>query len=119
MNSSVNRALVFQGVGWLGAYEAGAYRAIKEELSQYSKAKGDRKRADRTESTSTMVGKSMGIDVAWGDTSMFAIVITQYRNNKVENMLAPCKELLEYPNGMIAIHPRHNKLITALRTAVE
>ena len=26
----------------------------------------------------------MGIDVAWGDTSKFAIVITQYRNNKVE-----------------------------------
>ena len=35
-------------------------------------------------STSTMVGRSMGIDVAWGDTSKFAIVITQYRNNKVE-----------------------------------
>ena len=26
----------------------------------------------------------MGIDVAWGDTAKFAIVITQYRNNKVE-----------------------------------
>ena len=35
-------------------------------------------------STSSMVGRSMGIDVAWGDTSKFAIVITQYRNNKVE-----------------------------------
>jgi hypothetical protein len=35
-------------------------------------------------STSTMLGRSMGIDVAWGDTSKFAIVITQYRNNKVE-----------------------------------
>ena len=35
-------------------------------------------------STSTMVGRSMGIDVAWGDTSKFAIVITQYRNRKVE-----------------------------------
>ncbi len=33
-------------------------------------------------STSTMIG--MGIDVAWGDTSKFAIVITQHRNNKVE-----------------------------------
>ena len=30
-------------------------------------------------------------------------------------MLAHCKEVLE--NGMIAIHPKHNKLITALRTA--
>jgi len=35
-------------------------------------------------STSAMIGRSMGIDVAWGDTSKFAIIITQYRNNKVE-----------------------------------
>ena len=41
MNSSVNRALIFQGGGSLGAYEAGAYKAIKEELSQYSRAKGN------------------------------------------------------------------------------
>ena len=34
-------------------------------------------------------------------------------------MLAHCKELLEYQNGMVSIHPRFNKLITALRTAVE
>ena len=39
MNSSVNRALIFQGGGSLGAYEAGAYKAIKEELSQYRRAK--------------------------------------------------------------------------------
>ena len=39
MNSSVNRALIFQGGGSLGAYEAGAYKVIKEELSQYSRAK--------------------------------------------------------------------------------
>jgi hypothetical protein len=35
-------------------------------------------------STSHMIGRSMGIDVAWGDTSKFAIVITQHRNRKVE-----------------------------------
>jgi hypothetical protein len=35
-------------------------------------------------STSTMIGRSMGIDVAWGDTSKFAIVLTQYRNNRIE-----------------------------------
>lgn len=35
-------------------------------------------------STSEMIGRSMGIDVAWGDTSKFAIVMTQYRNRKVE-----------------------------------
>ena len=35
-------------------------------------------------------------------------------------MLAHCKELLEYRNGQVAIHPtRHSKLITALRTALE
>ena len=36
-----------------------------------------------------------------------------------KNMLAHCKALLEYQNGMVAIHPCYNKLITALRTAVE
>jgi hypothetical protein len=35
-------------------------------------------------STSTMMARSMGIYVAWGDTSKFAIVITQKRNNKVK-----------------------------------
>ena len=34
-------------------------------------------------------------------------------------MLAHAKEMLEYQNGMVAIHPRFNKLITALCTAVE
>jgi hypothetical protein len=29
------------------------------------------------------------------------------------------EELLEHQNGQVAIHPRFNKLITALRTAVE
>ena len=36
-----------------------------------------------------------------------------------KDMLAHCKELLEYQNGMVAIHPRNNKLLVALRTAVE
>lgn len=40
MNPRVNRALIFQGGGSLGAYEAGAYKAIKEELSQYNRVKG-------------------------------------------------------------------------------
>lgn len=43
MNSRVNRALIFQGGGSLGAYEVGAYKAIKEELSlQFSRTKGMR-----------------------------------------------------------------------------
>jgi NTE family protein len=36
----VHRALVFQGGGSLGAYEAGAYKDINEELSQYLKKEG-------------------------------------------------------------------------------
>jgi hypothetical protein len=34
-------------------------------------------------------------------------------------MLAHCNELMEYQNGPMTIHPKFNKLITALRTAVE
>ena len=36
-----------------------------------------------------------------------------------KNMLAHCKELMEYQNGYVAINSVHNKLIIALRTAVE
>ena len=35
MEPTVNRALIFQGGGSLGAYEAGAYKAINEDLSAY------------------------------------------------------------------------------------
>ena len=34
-------------------------------------------------------------------------------------MLAHCKEMLEYQNGHMSIHPRFSKLVTALRTAVK
>lgn len=34
-------------------------------------------------------------------------------------MLVHCKEMLEYRDGYMAIHPRFSKLITSLRTAVE
>jgi NTE family protein len=37
MNSNIHRSLVFQGGGSLGAYEAGAYKDINEELSRYLK----------------------------------------------------------------------------------
>ena len=40
MNSSINRALIFQGGGSLGAYEAGAYKAINEELSAHFRSVG-------------------------------------------------------------------------------
>jgi hypothetical protein len=34
-------------------------------------------------------------------------------------MLAHLKGLLEYQDGVVAIHPRHEKVITSLRTAIE
>jgi hypothetical protein len=34
-------------------------------------------------------------------------------------MLAHCKGLMEYRNGLVAINPRFDKLITSLRTAAE
>jgi len=37
MTSNIHRALIFQGGGSLGAYEAGAYKAISEELSVFLK----------------------------------------------------------------------------------
>ena len=36
-----------------------------------------------------------------------------------KHMLAHRKEIMEYRNGLVAINPRFNKLITSLRTAVE
>ncbi|MGB8024679.1 MAG: patatin-like phospholipase family protein [Nitrososphaeraceae archaeon] len=40
MNSTIHRALIFQGGGSLGAYEAGAYKAIDEDLSAYFRTEG-------------------------------------------------------------------------------
>ena len=62
-------------------------------------------------STSTMVGRSMGIDVAWGDTSKFAIVITQYRNKKVEVFYAESFEkpqMNEIINHIMQLKQRHH-----------
>ena len=62
-------------------------------------------------STSTMIGRSMGIDVAWGDTSKFAIVITQYRNSKVEIFYAESfdKPLMnEIINHIMQLKQRHH-----------
>ena len=35
------------------------------------------------------------------------------------NMPAYAKKLMEYGNGVVAINPKHTKLITGLRTAIE
>ncbi|MGB7661966.1 MAG: hypothetical protein WBL67_04440, partial [Nitrososphaeraceae archaeon] len=61
--------------------------------------------------TSTMIGRSMGIDVAWGDTSKFAIVITQYRNNKIEVFFAESFEkplMNEIVNHIMQLKQRHH-----------
>jgi NTE family protein len=50
MSSNVHRALIFQGGGSLGAYEAGAYKAISEELSVFIK-KHDREKKGEEEPT--------------------------------------------------------------------
>ena len=61
--------------------------------------------------TSTMVGRTMGIDVAWGDTSKFAIVITQHRNRKVEVFYAESFEkpqMNESINHIMQLKQRHH-----------
>lgn len=49
--------------------------------------------------------------------NMFLIPVPFSKYHK--QMLAHCKEMMEYNNGLMAIHPRFNKPITSLRTAVE
>ena len=46
-------------------------------------------------------------------------VVPNHFSKEHKNMLAYCKQMLEYNNGTVAINPVHSKLITALRTAVE
>ena len=58
-----------------------------------------------------MVGRSMGIDVAWGDTSKFAIVITQFRNRKVEVFYAESFEkpqMNDIINHIMQLKQRHH-----------
>ena len=43
--------------------------------------------------------------------NMFVIPVTFAKEHRA--MFAHCKELLEYQNGMVAIHPKFNKLIVA------
>jgi hypothetical protein len=49
--------------------------------------------------------------------NMFILPVAFGKEHK--RMLAHCKEVMEYHTGMVAINSRHNKLITALRTAEE
>ena len=62
-------------------------------------------------SESVMIGRSMGIDVAWGDTSKFAIVSTQYRNYNVEVFYAESFEkpqMNEIINRIMQLKQRHH-----------
>ena len=56
-------------------------------------------------------------DLQFLQENMFVIPVPFSKYHK--EMLAHIKELLEYRNGYVSINPKHNKLITALRTAVE
>ena len=56
-------------------------------------------------------------DLVFLQQNMFVIPVAFSKEHK--QMLAHCKELLEYKNGQVAIHPKFTKLITSLRTAVE
>lgn len=56
-------------------------------------------------------------DLDFLSQNMFVVPINFNKEHK--SMLAHCKAMLEYRNGYVAIHPKHNKLITSLRTAVE
>ena len=55
----------------------------------------------------------------WTFLTQNMFVIPVYFSKQHKSMLAHCKAMLEYQNGHMAIHPRFNKLITSLRTAVE
>ena len=51
---------------------------------------------------------------------MFVIPVSFNEEHKEhKNTLAQCKELLEYRNGQVAIHARHNKLVFTFRTTIK
>ena len=56
-------------------------------------------------------------DLQFLQQNVFVIPVPFATEHK--HMSAHCNELLEYRNGLVAIHPWHNKLITSLRSAVE
>ena len=58
--SNVHRALIFQGGGSLGAYEAGAYKAISEELSVFLRKQQDREKKEEPVIFHIVSGTSIG-----------------------------------------------------------
>ena len=62
-------------------------------------------------STSEMIGRSMEIDVAWGEISKFVIVITQHRNRKVEVFYAESfdkPQMNEIINHIMQLKQKHH-----------
>jgi hypothetical protein len=62
-------------------------------------------------------GKEVTYNLQLVQAGMFIVPVPFAKEHK--HMLAHVKKLMEYDNGSIAIHPRFDKLITSLRTAVE
>ena len=56
-------------------------------------------------------------DLQFLQQNMFVIPVAFSKEHK--HMLAHCKAMPEYQNGLVAINPKHNKLVISLRTAVE
>jgi hypothetical protein len=71
----------------------------------------------KTEDNRELMQSGLHHGVAFLERRWFVIPVAFNKEHK--HMLAHCKELMEYHSGNIGIHPRHNKLITSLRTAVE
>jgi hypothetical protein len=65
MYSSLNRALIFQGGGSLGAYEAGAYKAAAEDMSNQKQiakpSKAKEKREKQKKSSSSRKDKAIAL----------------------------------------------------------
>jgi hypothetical protein len=80
-------------------------RSLKHQLGE---------RPDYEDEIKFYQSNSPGIDWTQNMT-----VIPVHFAKEHRRMLAHVKKVLEYSNGMIAINPRFDKLITALRTAVE
>jgi hypothetical protein len=62
-------------------------------------------------------GKEVTYNLQLIQAGVFVVPVPFSKEHK--HMLAHVKKLMEYADGSIAIHPRFDKLITSLRTAVE
>ena len=59
-SSNIQRALIFQGGGSLGAYEAGAYKAISEELPVFLRNQQDKEKNEEPVLFNIVSGTSIG-----------------------------------------------------------